>query len=52
MLLLVPMCCAQLFSSGVTALIIPSAACDLRLGDFEKGTLNAATYLGEEELRD
>ena len=43
---LVPMCASQLFSSGSVALALPTAQCDLALQDFQKGTLNAATYLG------
>ncbi|XP_034233952.1 synaptic vesicle glycoprotein 2B-like isoform X2 [Thrips palmi] len=43
---LIPMCAAQLFSSGSVGLALPSAQCDLQLEDFQKGALNGATYLG------
>ncbi|XP_052125810.1 synaptic vesicle glycoprotein 2C-like [Frankliniella occidentalis] len=43
---LIPFCCSQLFSSGSTAFVLPVAGCDLELEDYQKGTLNGATYLG------
>lgn len=48
MLGMIPLCAAQLFSSGSIGLAMPSAECDLQLEDFQKGALNGATYLGEQ----